>query len=203
MNILAIDYNPKLCAQSLCDLHVSRFCLEGTQILASLFQLHLSIRSVYRPMKSWERRNPMMWLASSEANQLWYLRHMQCLFEEYTWRFGRVHASQPVFEAMFADWRRVKHHMVFEPLTEGTGAWDKRVTRNKTPFVLELQKEVPVQRASRWYQLATTDPVLAYRRYYAWKAEQWEQKGRPMRYRREPPVWLTDLVEPGTLVEIP
>ena len=202
MNILAIDDNPKLCAMSLCDLHVSRFCLEGTQILASLFRLHLSIRSNYKPMNSWEKRGPMMWLASSEANQLWYLRHMQVLFSEYTWRFCRVHAGQPVFEAMFEDWMRVKHHMLFDPLTEGTGMWDRWVSGQMTPFDLELQKEVPKDWAERWMEIAKTDPVRAYRNYYAWKAVKWEAKGRPMRYRREPPSWLVELLGPGALVEV-
>lgn len=89
MNIFAVDDNP-VTAANLCDRHVVKMTLETAQILSTI----VPGEGRYRPT---HKNHPCtVWAASSPHNLAWLVRHGLALAEQYTRRYGKVHASERI-----------------------------------------------------------------------------------------------------------
>jgi hypothetical protein len=92
MNVFAVDVDPKIAAQSLCNKHVCKMPLESAQLLCTAYPLETST-----PYQRTHVNHPCArWTRQSSANFEWLLLHSFALCDEYTARFGRTHASEAI-----------------------------------------------------------------------------------------------------------
>ena len=88
MNALRPHPSPTLSARLLADRHVVKMPLEAAQVLCTL---------TGGPYKPTHARHPVtLWAGASRVNAAWLLAHGGTLCDEYTRRFGRVHACAAV-----------------------------------------------------------------------------------------------------------
>lgn len=91
MNIFYLDHNTELCAKYHVDRHVVKQLLEYFQLISTT--LHLS--GIDAPYKPTHINHPCAkWARESSAN-LNYLENLfLALCDEYTYRYGKVHACE-------------------------------------------------------------------------------------------------------------
>lgn len=122
VNIFYLDHSPELAAQAHCDVHVVKMILETAQLLSTAWHvaapehvesdwdnpardvvpegevpwLHYRVagQRIYR--KTHENHPCAAWVRKSAANYQWLHRLGMALLEEYTFRYGKQHASAPV-----------------------------------------------------------------------------------------------------------
>ena len=93
MNIFAVDKDPKISAQQLCDKHVIKMILESAQMLCSAFPNGTA------PYKRAFYNHPCtIWARESQENYEWLLPHAYAMCQEYTRRYGKVHKSIDAIE---------------------------------------------------------------------------------------------------------
>ena len=88
MNIFAVDTDPKIAAQQLCDKHVVKMILESAQMLCSVFP---NGDAPYR--RAFYNHPCTKWARESAENYEWLLDHAYAMCQEYTRRYGKVHKS--------------------------------------------------------------------------------------------------------------
>ena len=93
MNIFVVDTDPVVAAQSLHDRHVVKMVLETTQLLCTVAHQH-GIAAPYKPTHA---KHPCtVWAGATWQNCTWLWLHGTALCAEYTRRFGKTHACEPV-----------------------------------------------------------------------------------------------------------
>ena len=91
MNIFFLSHDPVECAQYMGDKHVVKMTLETAQLLSTAHRLHGTEDRVY---KTTHVNHPMTkWVCADESHYTWTLDHFHALLAEYTFRYGREHAS--------------------------------------------------------------------------------------------------------------
>ena len=117
MNIFVTDPCPIQSARNLPDKHIVKMPLETCQMLSIIYsdwyygigQLHKVDGTPYATKHGAFRKHPCTQWASAEYwNLSWLISHGMALCDEYTARYGKVHACQPaiaeaitIFEAAF------------------------------------------------------------------------------------------------------
>ena len=97
MNIFYLDPNPKIAAQMMCDKHVIKMILESAQMLCTAHRVldgddYADKYSLYKMV---HKNHPStIWVRSGRLNYLWLYNHMRALMQEYTYRYGKIHASE-------------------------------------------------------------------------------------------------------------
>lgn len=95
MNIFALDSDPVLAAQMLCDKHVIKMTLETAQILCTVSD-KFNVPAQY---KSTHAKHPsVLWAGTTLGNWTWTVLHGLAIAAEYTKRYGKIHKSQAVIE---------------------------------------------------------------------------------------------------------
>ena len=102
MNRFLINYSPELCARDLCDKHVVKMPLEEAQMLCTTVRLHApeyaEEAGLYRAV---HQKHPCtIWAGQSRANYLYSLDMFREMCREYTYRYGKVHASWRLYDAL-------------------------------------------------------------------------------------------------------
>jgi|TARA_R110000744_G_scaffold35121_2_gene81564 hypothetical protein len=116
MNIFVLHSSPIKSAQLQCDKHVVKMIVESGQMLSTAHRI-LDGTQCIRPSKSgktkqkyWEHRNSnseavlyravhvghpcTVWTMASMQNYIWHYDHFDALCVEYTYRYGKIHATQ-------------------------------------------------------------------------------------------------------------
>lgn len=133
MNIFVLDRDPVAAAQAQLDRHIVKMPLEAAQLLCGAFAPGDA------PYRRTHYNHPCaIWTRASRANALWLVEHGLALAEEYTRRYGKVHASEAVIQ-----WTRRRLDQAGLPDIE------------LTPFALAMPD-----------QFKQADPVESYRAYY-------------------------------------
>lgn len=100
MNIFYLSKCPIEAARSQCDKHVVKMILESAQMLCTAH--HACPTDVERPDKFYKQAHlnhpSTIWVRANLANYDWMVTHALSLCEEYTHRYGKIHASQKVIE---------------------------------------------------------------------------------------------------------
>jgi hypothetical protein len=114
MNIFILDNDPVKAAQLQCDKHIPKMVVESAQMLSTV---HRMIDGVMerRPSKSGsmlqyfkldDYREDILykavhmnhpctvWSRENASNYDWHYKHFIALCDEYTYRYGKVHASE-------------------------------------------------------------------------------------------------------------
>ena len=116
MNIFVLHQDPVAAAQMQCDKHVVKMIVESAQMLSTAHRM-LDGTVQIAPSKSGKRMvkhyrlfdDPEMdqllykavhykhpctvWTMESAQNYMWHWRHLDALCEEYTYRYGKIHAT--------------------------------------------------------------------------------------------------------------
>tara|TARA_R100000231_G_scaffold73266_1_gene57431 strand:- start:426 stop:908 length:483 start_codon:yes stop_codon:yes gene_type:complete len=93
MNIFAVDTDPKIAAQQLCDKHVVKMILESAQMLCAVFP---NGDAPYR--RAFYNHPCTKWARESAENYEWLLDHAYAMCQEYTRRYGKVHKSLDIIQ---------------------------------------------------------------------------------------------------------
>lgn len=98
LNIFAVDSDPVVAAQSLCDAHVIKMILESAQMLCAAHP------QGFAPYKRSHYNHPCtIWARTSKANYMWLCEHAKALCAEYTYRYGKRHKSEDVIDWCIAN----------------------------------------------------------------------------------------------------
>ena len=101
MNIFSCDRDPVIAAQSLPDKHVCKMCIENAQMLAVALGDEYGLGWGYirkkdgtnYKTKGFRNHPSSVWVRSSYANLAWTIVHGLALCDEYTYRYGKIHAA--------------------------------------------------------------------------------------------------------------
>jgi len=133
VNIFALDVNPERAARMHCDRHVVKMILESAQLLSTALSARDAPAAAwltrqglcYRPT---HRHHPCtLWAIHSRGNHTWLEHLALALCREYTYRYGKEHASEKVIRALFE---------VMHGEAASAGLW---LGRRRTPFVQAMQ----------------------------------------------------------------
>tara|TARA_Y100001972_G_scaffold112674_1_gene146608 strand:- start:267 stop:818 length:552 start_codon:yes stop_codon:yes gene_type:complete len=114
MNIFILDNDPVKAAQMQCDKHVPKMVVESAQMLSTVHRMldgtmerRLSksgkVRVQYWKLND-DRENILykachfnhpstIWTRESIENYIWHYNHFAALCDEYTYRYGKLHAT--------------------------------------------------------------------------------------------------------------
>lgn len=134
MQIFVLDLNPQESAKFLCNKHLPKMALESTQLLSNAIPIE------FAPYKRSYLKHPCaLWVLESKENFLWLVDHGLAICKEYTYRYNRTHACEPIIERISG----MAHK----------GVWKRQ---EATPFVQCIPSQYKVE----------NNPVEAYRAYY-------------------------------------
>ena len=103
MNIFYLDRDPVIAAQMMCDKHVVKMILESAQMLSTAHRVcdgdkYAEKMGLY---KLAHKNHPStIWVRSSSKHYKWLYDHMIALMEEYTYRYGKHHATERLIEPL-------------------------------------------------------------------------------------------------------
>ena len=95
MNIFALDKDPLIAAQMMCDKHVVKMILEGCQMLSTVHSLDTVQDNKIKLYKPCFHNHPCtIWARASKSNYYWLANHTFELTNEYSSRYyGKIHKS--------------------------------------------------------------------------------------------------------------
>jgi hypothetical protein len=115
MNLFVLDKCPIKSAELQCDKHVVKMIVESAQMLSTVHRMldgtesRIRSKSGKTMVKHWEMPDPTddkllykavhmnhpctVWSRETHLNYLWHYIHFCALCDEYTYRYGKIHAS--------------------------------------------------------------------------------------------------------------
>jgi hypothetical protein len=183
MNIFILSKDPVEAAQLQCDKHVVKMIVESAQMLSTAHRM-LDGYQEKRPSKSgkrminyWVYPEPELeaylysavhhghpctvWTMQTNANYEWHYKHFIALCDEYTYRYGKVHATD------------TKLRNVLRKPPSGI-KWSNLYT----DFPLAMQHEPQCMHEG--------DPVRSYQEYYQTKQDRFKM----IWTKRDVPEWF-------------
>ena len=105
MNIFYLDRDPEIAAQMMCDKHVVKMILESAQMLSTAHRVcggggRAWIERVGLYKMAHRNHPSTMWVRYSFAHYMWLYEHMVALMKEYTYRYGKHHATERLLEPL-------------------------------------------------------------------------------------------------------
>ena len=127
MNIFYLDSDPQTCAEMHISKHVVKMIIEYAQLMSTAHRVidgyeeiekryvHGSLPARYRNTKVWRLTDARdttlykathmnhpsaIWCRQSEANYAWLYKMWVNLLEEYTYRYGKIHACSKLLEPL-------------------------------------------------------------------------------------------------------
>tara|TARA_R110000868_G_scaffold188854_5_gene431707 strand:- start:1779 stop:2291 length:513 start_codon:yes stop_codon:yes gene_type:complete len=101
MNIFYLNSDPVLAAQMQCDKHVVKMILESAQMLCTAYRVldgEKSADAIGLYKLAHKNHPSSIWVRERQANYQWLFMHMKALMAEYTYRYGKHHASERLLE---------------------------------------------------------------------------------------------------------
>jgi len=108
MNIFVLSEDPVESAQMMCDSHVIKMILESAQLLSTAHRVldgTVVVTTIPRKKVIFDHPSGVLykathvnhpcgiWVRFSDQNYAWLYMHFVALCDEYTYRFGKVHAT--------------------------------------------------------------------------------------------------------------
>lgn len=95
MNRFIIDHHPVAIAKQLCDEHIVKMVLEEAQMLNTAVRIHApefaEEAGLYKI--AYTNHPCTIWAREASGNYEWLYQHFLALSFEYTYRYGKQHAS--------------------------------------------------------------------------------------------------------------
>lgn len=102
MNLFVTSKNPTMCAINLDDKRIGKLGLEGVQILCAV----LASRGIQAPYRPTHVNHPVVkWAKQSDANAYWLVCYCDAMFNEFEYRFGKIHKTSYVLD-------RIRHYFL-------------------------------------------------------------------------------------------
>ena len=104
MNIFYLDRDPVVAAQMQCDKHVVKMILESAQMLCTAHRVldgdsYADLIGMY---KMAHKNHPStIWVRTCDENYEWLWNHMDALMKEYTYRYGKHHATERLIHTLW------------------------------------------------------------------------------------------------------
>lgn len=97
-----LHLDPKICAQMHVTVHVIKMILESAQMLCSTWHISDPEHKIYEPKYKIAHKNHpcTIWVRASVGNYKWLCDLAIELCKEYTYRYGKKHASQEMIYEM-------------------------------------------------------------------------------------------------------
>ena len=181
MNIFILDNDPIKAAQLQCDKHVVKMIVESAQMLSTAHRLldGVLVEGVSksgRKAKQWRLADPLfdgllykavhmghpctVWTMESNTNYVWHYIHFVALCDEYTNRYGKIHATDKLLK---------------DPLCK----IPKNIPKlGRTPFRLAMGVAPEC--------IDESNPVISYRKFYQTKQARFKMTWT----KREVPDWF-------------
>ena len=154
MNIFFLDKDPKLAAQYHCDKHVVKMILESAQLLSTAWYIHCpqssAERNLYKPTHA---NHPCsLWTRKTQGNYKWLWELAAALCQEYTYRYGKIHASQQMIEKLVWCPRAIIPFGLLDPVqcmpdeykqADGVQAYRNYYINDKAAILSYKKREVP------------------------------------------------------------
>jgi len=184
MNLFILHEDPIIAAQMQCDKHVVKMIVESAQMLSTAHRVldgtienapsksGKTIQKHYRLLedpemdqilyKAVHRGHPCtIWTMESSSNYEWHWKHFDALCEEYTYRYGKTHATS-----------HLKYPLWSLPTNIPKG--------KMTPFKLAMKSNP---------ECMVGDPVESYRLFYQTKQSRfkmnWSKREQPRWFKNE------------------
>jgi hypothetical protein len=182
MNIFAVDHDPVIAAQSLCDTHIVSQTKESAQMLSTAHRLlHGKKTKVYddakgKIMNRWVLPDDLdsiyhvahpshpctLWTMQSKENYEWHYNHFFALANEFKFRYDKDHASFTKLGLLLKN----------VPVCRSTGL---------TPFALAMKSNPEC--------MFNNDPIMSYQAFYKTKKDRFKMEWR----KREVPQWFSTI----------
>ena len=94
MNIFYLHNDPQRCAQMHCDKHVVKMILEYAQLLSTAHHILDGVPSVDCYKMTHKNHPSAVWARETSGNYWWLWNLLMELCGEYTYRYGKIHATQ-------------------------------------------------------------------------------------------------------------
>ena len=186
MNLFILDDDPVVAAQLQCDKHVVKMIVESAQMLSTAHRIidgevekRLSM-SGKTMVKYWvhpdSNQEPVLyrvahqahpctiWTMASSENYNWHYEHFTALCDEYTYRYGKVHATETKLATVL---RNPPKNIEY--------------TDRKSPFRLAMGSNP---------ECMFEDAVKSYRAFYQTKQERFKM----LWTKRKQPEWFNAIV---------
>lgn len=182
MNLFILDKDPVLAAQLQCDKHVVKMIVESAQMLSTAHRMldgelkRAPSKSGKTMSKHWtlpdDREDVLykavhmahpctVWTTLSNSNYEWHWIHFAALCDEYTYRYGKVHATDILLREKL---KALPQNIPTGPITQ-------------QPLAMKSNPECMYQ----------NDPVRSYREFYQTKQARFKMAWT----KREVPEWFT------------
>ena len=177
MNIFILDNDPVIAAQMQCDKHVVKMIVESAQMLSTVHRM-VDGTMERRPSKSGsmlqyfklsdDREDILykachfnhpstVWTRENCRNYEWHYRHFIALCDEYTYRYGKIHATDT----------KLRYHLQCKPK-------NIKYSGYKTPFKLAM---------AQFPECVVESPIESYRNFYQTKQSRfkmvWTTRPKP------------------------
>lgn len=102
MNRFIIDHTPEAIAQAMCDKHVVKMPLEEAQMLSTVVrQLDPDYADRHGLYRIAHKNHPCtLWAGATRQNYIFSLSLFRSMLHEYTYRYGKYHASERLLGAL-------------------------------------------------------------------------------------------------------
>lgn len=184
MNIFILSEDPTEAAQLQCDKHVVKMIVESAQMLSTVHRMVDGVME-RRPSKSGsmlqyfklddDREDVLykachynhpstVWTRENNRNYNWHYTHFTALCDEYTYRYGKIHATDTKLRKIL-QWnpRNIKY------------------SGYKTPFKLAMSSNP---------ECIVECPVQSYRKFYETKKERFKMVWT----KRKQPEWFNAVI---------
>lgn len=135
MNIFYLHNDPQTCAEMHVDKHVVKMIIEYAQLMSTAHRVidgteYTDLTANGRRIKRWrlddDREQSLMkashinhpsaiWCRENLANYRWLFRMWSCLLEEYTFRYGKIHACARLKDVLRFPPNKIKVDEFFAP----------------------------------------------------------------------------------------
>lgn len=182
MNIFVLSKDPVEAAQLQCNAHVIKMIVESAQMLSTVHrmldgsQTRVASKSGKTQVKAWvipdDREDVLykavhmahpctVWTMENSCNYAWHYMHFVALCDEYTYRYGKVHATDALLRDVLGE---IPTNIRHAPQTQ---------------FVLAMKANPECMHPN--------DPVRSYREFYQTKQDRFKMAWT----KREVPEWFT------------
>ena len=150
MNIFILDNDPVIAAQLQCDKHVVKMIVESDDDRENILYKACHYN---HPSTVWTRENCQ--------NYKWHYKHFIALCDEYTFRYGKLHATDAKLRSILRN-----------------PPWEIKHAKALTPFKLAMSDNP---------ECITEDAVESYRNFYKTKAKRFKMVWS----KRQVPAWFS------------
>ena len=185
MNIFILDNDPIIAAQLQCDKHVVKMIVESGQMLSTVHRMVDGVME-RRPSKSGsmlqyfklddDRENILykachynhpstVWTRENCQNYKWHYKHFIALCDEYTFRYGKLHATDAKLRSILRN-----------------PPWEIKHANDLSPFKLAMGSNP---------ECVTEDAVQSYRNFYKTKAKRFKM----IWTKRPVPSWFKSSID--------